>query len=73
LLAQNLSIPVITVPLGDTTQVRDIAVADVDYQQTVYTFTRQNIRVEIQQEGYEGEDAVVQLLYATVNSLTAKP
>jgi len=59
---QNLSIPVITVPLGDTTQVRDIAVADVDYQQTVYTFTRQNIRVEIQQEGYEGEDAVVQFL-----------
>ncbi len=60
--AQNLSIPVITVPLGDTTQVRDIAVADVDYQQNVYTFTRQNIRVEIQQEGYEGEEAVIQLL-----------
>ena len=60
--AQTLSIPVITVPVGDTTRVQDIAVADVDYVQQVYTFTRQAVRVEIQQEGFEGEDATVQLL-----------
>ncbi|TVQ04340.1 MAG: VWA domain-containing protein [Balneolaceae bacterium] len=60
--AQNLSIPVITVPVGDTTTVRDIAVAGVDYVQTGYTFTRQTIRAEIQQEGFEGEEAVVQFI-----------
>ncbi len=60
--AQNLSILVVTVPVGDTTRVQDIAVADVDYVQQIYTFTRQAIRVEIQQEGFEGEDATVQFL-----------
>lgn len=57
--AQNLSIPVITVPVGDTTTVRDIAVAGVEYVQTGYTFTRQSIRAEVQQEGFEGEEATV--------------
>jgi hypothetical protein len=60
--AQNLSIPVITIPVGDTTTVRDIAVAGVEYTRTGYTFTRQIIRAEIQQEGFEETEAVVQLL-----------
>lgn len=60
--AQNLSTPIITVPIGDTTEVRDIAVANVDYIQQIYTYTRQTIRAEIQQQGFEGEDAAVQFI-----------
>ncbi|MCC5907919.1 MAG: hypothetical protein JJU13_17025 [Balneolaceae bacterium] len=60
--AQNLSTPIITVPIGDTTEVRDIAVANVDYIQQIYTYTRQTIRAEIQQQGFEGEDATVQFI-----------
>lgn len=60
--AQNLSIPLITVPVGDTTTVRDIAISDVDFIQTVYTQTRQTFTVEIQQQGFEGEESTVQLL-----------
>ncbi|NBC66033.1 MAG: hypothetical protein GVY07_10315 [Bacteroidetes bacterium] len=60
--AQNLSIPLITVPVGDTTDVLDIAITNVDYIQTVYTQTRQSFTAEIQQEGFEGEETTVQLL-----------
>lgn len=59
--AQNMSIPLITIPVGDTTDVRDIAISDVDYIQTVYTQTRQTFTAEIQQQGFEGEEATVQL------------
>ena len=60
--AQNLSIPLVTIPIGDTTDVQDIAITNVDYIQTVYTQTRQTFTAEIQQEGFEGEEAIVQLL-----------
>jgi hypothetical protein len=60
--AQNMSTPLITVPLGDTTRVLDIAVSDVDYTQPVYTNTRILITAEIQQEGFEGEEGTVQLI-----------
>lgn len=59
--AQNLSIPLITVPVGDTSDVRDIALTDVDFIQTVYTQTQQTITAEIQQQGFEGEQTTVQL------------
>ncbi|WP_234572148.1 hypothetical protein [Rhodohalobacter sp. 614A] len=59
--AQNLSIPLITVPVGDTTAVRDIAISNVDFIQTVYTQTRQTFTAEIQQQGFEGEETTVQL------------
>lgn len=59
--AQNLSIPLITVPVGDTTDVQDIAITNVDYIQTIYTQTRQTFTAEIQQEGFEGEETTVQL------------
>lgn len=58
---QNLSIPLVTVPVGDTTAVRDIAVSDVDFIQTVYTQTQQAFTAEIQQQGFEGEETPVQL------------
>ncbi|MCC5940996.1 MAG: hypothetical protein JJU37_05590 [Balneolaceae bacterium] len=60
--AQNLSIPLFTVPVGDTTEVKDIAISDVEYSSTTYSFTSQTIRAEIQQTGYEDESATVQLI-----------
>tara|TARA_R100001143_G_scaffold63515_2_gene71261 strand:- start:55752 stop:57869 length:2118 start_codon:yes stop_codon:yes gene_type:complete len=60
--AQNLTIPVITIPVGDTTQVKDIAIANIDYSQETYTYTGETISVEIQQEGFENEYSDVQLL-----------
>lgn len=59
--AQNLSIPLVTIPVGDTTNVQDIAITNVDYIQTVYTQTRQTFTAEIQQEGFEGDETTVQL------------
>lgn len=59
--AQNLSIPLITIPVGDTTDVQDIAITNVDYIQTIYTQTSQQLTAEIQQEGFEGEETIVQL------------
>lgn len=59
--AQNLSIPLVTIPIGDTTDVQDIAITNVDYIQTVYTQTSQTLTAEIQQEGFEGEETTVQL------------
>ena len=60
--AQNLTIPVVTIPVGDTTQVKDIAIANIDYSQQTYTFTGETITVEVQQEGFENEFADVQLI-----------
>lgn len=60
--AQNLSIPLITVPVGDTSNVMDISVTDVDFIQTVYTQTRQTITAEIQQQGFAGSETTVQLI-----------
>ena len=60
--AQNLSVPIFTVPVGDTTEVRDIAISDVEYSSITYSFTSQTIRAEIQQTGYEGETATVQFI-----------
>lgn len=60
--AQNLSIPLVTIPVGDTTDVQDIAITNVNYIQTVYTQTSQAFTAEIQQEGFEGEETTVQLL-----------
>lgn len=60
--AQNLSVPIFTVPLGDTTEVRDVRISDIDYNRLSYTNTLERIRVEVQQDGYSGETGVVQLL-----------
>lgn len=60
--SQNLSIPLITIPVGDTSDVRDIAITDVDFIQTVYSQTRQTFTAEIQQQGFEGEETSVQLI-----------
>lgn len=56
---QTLSNPVFTVPVGDTTDVQDVLIADTDFNRVVYNNTSQVIRIEVQQEGYRGETAEV--------------
>lgn len=61
-IAQNVSNPIITVPVGDTTRVKDIAISNVEFSQPVYTNTVTNFRVNIQQEGFDGEESTLQFL-----------
>ena len=49
--AQNLSIPLIIFPLGDSTSVKDISIAQVDYNDPVYTNTSNRITAEIRHQG----------------------
>jgi len=60
--AQNLSTPLFTVPVGDTTKVQDVLIADIEYSSVSYTNTEQQFRVQVQQEGFENETATVQFL-----------
>lgn len=60
--AQSLSIPVITIPLGDTTTVRDISVAEIDYSDPVYTNTSNRITAEIRHRGFENVETEVILI-----------
>ena len=57
--AQRLNNPIITVPVGDTTQVQDIAISDIDFTTPVYTNTEHLFSAELQQEGFEGETVPV--------------
>lgn len=57
--AQLLETPIITVPVGDTSQVMDIALSDIDFGTPVYTNTEHIFGIELQQEGYEGETVPV--------------
>lgn len=57
--AQNISKPVVFIPLGDTSDVKDIAISRTDVPETVYTFTKSIITVEVQQSGFEGEEAAI--------------
>lgn len=66
--AQNLSIPVITIPLGDTATVRDISVANIDYTDPVYTNTTNRITAEIRHRGFENIETEVVL---TENGISA--
>jgi hypothetical protein len=60
--SSDLSIPVFTVPLGDTTTVRDISVANVNFNDPVYTNTVNRITAEIQYQQAEGERTEVRLI-----------
>ena len=60
--AQNLSIPLIIFPLGDSTSVKDISIAQVDYNDPVYTNTSNRITAEIRHRGFEGMETNVVLL-----------
>jgi len=60
--AQNSSIPFFTVPVGDTTSAKDIAVSDVESLKEVYTNSSFSVNTIIQQEGYDGKIATVQII-----------
>lgn len=60
--AQNLSTPLFTVPVGDTTDVQDIVISDVEFNAQSYTNTEQSFMVNINQDGFEGETVTVQFL-----------
>ena len=60
--ATQLSIPVFTVPLGDTTAVRDLAISEVEYSDPVYTNTLNRITAEIQYQQAENEQTEVRLI-----------
>lgn len=57
--AQHLQTPIITVPVGDTSRVMDIALSDINFTTPVYTNTEHIFGIELQQEGYEGESVPV--------------
>lgn len=60
--AQRLSSPVITIPAGDTSTVRDILIADVNYSEPAYTNSMHRFTADIQQIGFEDEETAVQFL-----------
>src|SRR5690625_5865253 len=52
----------VTVPIGDTTTVRDIAISSISVPEKVFTFSSHPITAEITQQGFEGTDITVTLL-----------
>src|SRR6056297_2427551 len=60
--AQNLSTPLFTVPIGDTTDVKDVVISEVEFTSQSYTNTEQSFRVNINQEGFDAETITVQFL-----------
>lgn len=60
--AQSLSVPIFTVPVGDTTEVQDVLVSDTEFNSVSYTNTEQQFRIQVQQDGFEGETATIQFL-----------
>jgi len=56
---QNISKPMVFVPVGDTSDVRDVAISETDFPETIYTFTKSVISFELQQSGFEGEEVSV--------------
>lgn len=59
-IAQSSNKPIITIGIGDTTEVKDISLSIVDYSTTVYTNTLSDFTVSVQQQGYNLSDADVQ-------------
>jgi hypothetical protein len=59
--AQNSTIPFYTVPVGDTTAAKDVAVSDLESLKKAYTNSSFAINSIIQQEGYDGRSVTVEL------------
>ncbi len=66
--ASNLSIPIYTIGLGDTSRVRDITINNIVTNETGYTNTRHIVDVEISQNGFENTSTLIGL-YDSENSL----
>lgn len=59
LQASELSIPLFTIAVGDTSTVRDITFNNVQTNPTAYTDTQHLVEVEVKQNGYAGERTTV--------------
>ena len=68
----NLSIPLYTIALGDTSQVRDIAINNIVSNPNGFTDTRHIVEVEVAQNGFMGESVVVELKNSTGEVLDEK-
>lgn len=60
--AQNSTIPFYTVPVGDTTAAKDVAISDLESLKKAYTNSSFTANSIIQQEGYDGRNVTVELL-----------
>ncbi|MEX2368435.1 MAG: hypothetical protein WD510_02925, partial [Balneolaceae bacterium] len=60
--ARELPGPVFTVPVGDTSRIRDIAITEVITNETGYTHTRQPVDATVRQNGFSGETVTALLL-----------
>lgn len=60
--AQNFSSPLFTIPLGDTSTVRDVFISELIYNETTYTNTRERFEIDVQQMGFEDEEANIQFI-----------
>ena len=60
--ASNLSIPLYTIALGDTSSVRDITIKNVISNPTGYSDTRHIVEVEVSQNGFRNHSANVEIL-----------
>lgn len=60
--AQNLSLPLITIPIGDSTTVQDISIAGIAHDDPVYTNSTSRITAEVRHRGYEGMETEIILL-----------
>jgi hypothetical protein len=59
LQASELSIPLFTIAVGDTSTVRDITFNNVQTNPTAYTDTQHLVEVEVKQNGFAGERTTV--------------
>lgn len=60
--AQSLSTPIFTIPVGDTTEVQDVRISNVDFNQIAYTNTSETIRINVEQDSYSDESVTVDLI-----------
>lgn len=59
--ASNLSTPIYTIALGDTSIVRDIVLSNVLTNSTGYTNTQHLVEVSVSQNGYSGSKSTVRI------------
>lgn len=56
---QNISKPIITIPVGDTSDVKDVAISTVDIPDQIFSFTKSVFSFDVQQTGFEGEEIAI--------------
>lgn len=62
LQASNISIPLYSIALGDTSKVKDLIINNLVYNPNGYTDTRHSVEVQISQNGFSNNQTKVSLL-----------